>query len=124
HRTKTGSGQRIELAQVESSVAPLAPAIMDYTVNDRIDARAGNRIAHAAPHGAYRCKDNDLKGQPEDRWCAIAVLDDEQWCALVTALGSPDWAQDAGFATLDARKQHEDDLDAKRTEWTRERTAD
>src|SRR5207253_1873430 len=113
-----------ELAQVESSVAPLAPAIMDYTVNDRIDARAGNRIAHASPHSAYRCKDAEFKEQPEDRWCAIAVLDDEQWCALVTALGSPQWMQDSRFATLAARKQHEDELDEKISEWTRERTAE
>ena len=124
HRTKTGMGQRIELAQVESSVAPLAPAIMDYTVNDRIDVRAGNRIPHAAPHGAYRCKDNEFKDQPEDRWCAIAVFDEQQWCALVAALGSPEWTQDTRFATLAARNQQEANLDDKITEWTRERTAE
>src|SRR5207249_9352511 len=124
HRTKTGNGQRIELAQVESSVAPLAAAIMDYTVNDRIDVRAGNRIPHAAPHGAYRCKDNEFKDQPEDRWCAIAVFDEQQWCALVAALGSPEWTQDTRFATLAARKQNEDDLDEKLSEWTRERAAE
>ncbi len=124
HRNRTGKGQRVELAQIESSVAPLAPALMDYTENKRVDARAGNRIAHAAPYGAFRCKDNDFKGQPEDRWCAIAVFDDTQWCALVAAMVSPDWTQDPRFATLEGRKQHEDELEEKLTEWTRERTAE
>ena len=124
HRRKTGRGQRIELAQLESSVAPLAPALMDFTVNGRVQTRAGNRLPHAAPHGAFRCKDNEWDGQPEDRWCAIAVFDDAQWRALVEAMGSPAWADDARFASLPGRKQHEDEIEAKVTEWTREHAAE
>ncbi|MHB8684574.1 MAG: CaiB/BaiF CoA transferase family protein, partial [Dehalococcoidia bacterium] len=124
HRKRTGKGQRIELAQIESSVAPLAPALMDCTVNGRIEVRAGNRLPHAAPHGAFRCKDNEWNGQPEDRWCVIAVFDDAQWRALVEAMGSPVWADDARFAAHAGRKQHEDEIDAKIGEWTRERTAE
>ncbi|MHB8375981.1 MAG: CaiB/BaiF CoA transferase family protein [Dehalococcoidia bacterium] len=124
HRKRTGKGQRIELAQIESSVAPLAPALMDCTVNGRIEVRAGNRLPHAAPHGAFRCKDNEWNGQPEDRWCVIAVFDDAQWRALVEAMGSPVWADDARFAAHAGRKQHEDEIEAKVGEWTRERTAE
>ncbi|MBI5283711.1 MAG: CoA transferase [Chloroflexi bacterium] len=124
HRKKTGEGQLVELAQIESSVSPLAPAIMDYAANGRIQCRAGNRLPHAAPHGAFRCKDNTWNNQPEDRWVALGVFDDAQWGALVEAMGSPAWARDAKFATLDARKQHEDELEAKLTEWTREQTAE
>ncbi len=124
YRRKTGRGQRIELAQIESSVAPLAPAIMDYTVNARVQTRGGNRLPHAAPHGAFRCKDNEWNGQPEDRWCAFGVFDDAQWRGLVEAMGSPAWACDERFATHAGRKRHEDELEAKMTEWTRERTAE
>jgi benzylsuccinate CoA-transferase BbsF subunit len=124
YRRRTGKGQRIELAQLESSVAPLAPALMDYTVNGRVDMRSGNRLPHAAPHGAFRCKDNEWQGQPEDRWCAIAVFDDAQWRALVDAMGAPAWAQEERFATHAGRKQNEDELEQKLTEWTRERTAE
>ena len=124
HRKKTGKGQRIELAQVESSVAPLAPAVMDYTVNGRIETRRGNRLPHAAPHGAFRCKDNEWNGQPEDRWCAIAVFDDAQWVAMVEAMGSPAWTKDERFGSHAGRKQHEDEIDAKIGEWTSGRTAE
>ena len=39
-------------------------------------------------------------------------------------MGSPVWANDAKFATLDARKQHEDELDAHVTAWTLEHTTE
>lgn len=122
HRTRTGKGQRIELAQIESSVAPLAPLIMEYTANGRVAGRRGNRLPHAAPHGAFRCKDNDFDGEPEERWIAFGVFDDVQWRGLVDAMGSPPWASDVTFASHDSRKQHEDDLEAHVTAWTREHT--
>jgi benzylsuccinate CoA-transferase BbsF subunit len=124
HRKKTGEGQCIELAQIESAVAPLAPAVMDYTSNGRVEMRAGNRIPHGAPHGAFRCKDNEWQGQPEDRWIAFGVFDHAQWRSMVDAMGSPAWAADAKFATHDARKQNEDELETNITAWTRERTAE
>ncbi len=124
YRNKTGKGQCIELAQIESAVAPLAPAVMDYAANGRVQTRAGNRIAHAAPHGAYRCADNTWNDQPEDRWIAIAIFDDAQWRTLVDAMGAPAWASDAKFATLAARKQHEDELDANINAWTKEQRAE
>jgi crotonobetainyl-CoA:carnitine CoA-transferase CaiB-like acyl-CoA transferase len=125
HRKKTGEGQRIELAQLESSIAPLAPAVMDYTENGRVQTRAGNRVANAAPHGAFRCLDDTgPDGQPIDRWVAFGCLDDTQWRALVDAMGSPAWAGDAKYASLEARKANEDELETNITAWTRERTAE
>jgi benzylsuccinate CoA-transferase BbsF subunit len=128
HRRATGRGQRIELAQLESVVAALAPAVMDYTVNGRVQNRAGNRIAHAAPHGAFRCQTikvpTPFGEQDEDRWCAIACFSDEQWSSLRAAMGDPAWARDARFDTLAGRKEHEDELGARITEWTSERFAE
>jgi crotonobetainyl-CoA:carnitine CoA-transferase CaiB-like acyl-CoA transferase len=122
HRRRTGKGQRIELAQLESSVAALAPALMDYTANGRVQPRSGNRVPQAAPHGAFRCQTIKVQTpfgeRDEDRWCAIACFSDEQWSALSAAMGDPDWARDQHFATLAGRKEHEDDLEARITEWT------
>jgi crotonobetainyl-CoA:carnitine CoA-transferase CaiB-like acyl-CoA transferase len=122
HRKKTGKGQRIELAQLESSASPLAPAIMDYNANGRIEVRAGNRLPHAAPHGAFRCKDGSWQDKPEDRWIALGIFNDAEWRALAEAMGSPAWALDARYATHAGRKQHEDAIEASLTEWTREHT--
>jgi benzylsuccinate CoA-transferase BbsF subunit len=128
HRHRTGKGQRIELAQIESSVAALAPALMDYTVNGRVDERAGNLLPHAAPHGAFRCLNMKVQTpfgeRDEDRWCAIACFDDDQWSRLRKAIGDPDWARDDRFAAHAGRKEHEDELEQRLTEWTSQRTAE
>jgi crotonobetainyl-CoA:carnitine CoA-transferase CaiB-like acyl-CoA transferase len=124
YKKRTGKGQRIELAQVESSVAPHGNAILDYTANGRVEMRAGNRLPHAAPHGAFRCKDNVWQEKPEDRWVALGVFDDTQWTSLVEAMGSPAWAMDGKLATLAGRKQHEDEIEAKIGEWTRDQVAE
>ena len=123
HRKRTGKGQRIELAQIESAISALAPAVMDYQANGRIQTRAGDRLPTASPHGAFRCQDIEIAGEQHDRWVAIAVHDDAQWRALVDAMGSPSWAADAKFATLEARKANEDALEAHINEWTRPQDA-
>ena len=104
HRRRTGKGQRIDLAQVEPMIALLGPTLLDYTVNGHNQESTGNQHAWAAPHGVYRCKG-------DDRWIAIAVMSDDQWLALVKALGSPAWAQDARWSSVAARREHADTLD-------------
>ena len=121
-----GESTRRLLAQLESSVAGLAPALMDYTVNGREQNRAGNRIAHAAPHGAFRCQNIKIATpfgeQDEQRWCVIACFSDEQWSNLRKALDDPDWARDERLATMAGRKEHEDALETHIEAWTSQRS--
>ncbi len=124
HKRKTGKGQLIELAQIESSVAPLAPAVMDYMANGVVQTRQGNRLSYASPHGAFRCEDQDVAGTPHDRWIAFGVFDDAQWGALADAMGAPAWATGAQFATHAGRKQNEEALETHITEWTRPQVAE
>lgn len=124
YRHRTGKGQRIECAQLESSVAPLAPAIFDYTANGVVQNRAGNHIAEAAPHNAFKCAPLSDAGRPMDeRWVAIACFSDDEWQSLAKALGSPPWASDPKFATHEARKANEDELDANLSAWTADKDA-
>ena len=115
HRNRTGEGQRIEVSQFESTVAFIETALLDWTANGRRQPRPGARSPHGAPHGTYRCAG-------DDQWCTITVSTQEEWSAFRLAIGSPDWTSDARFATLDARKTHEDQLDALVTEWTSQRS--
>ncbi len=117
HRDRTGQGQQIELAQLESTVSGLGPFLMDYAANGRVPERNGNRIEYAAPHGAFPCSG-------EDRWCVIAVFDDGQWEALRRVMGDPEWSRSGDFSTLLARKRHEDELEARISDWTRTLTAE
>jgi benzylsuccinate CoA-transferase BbsF subunit len=119
YRNRTGKGQMIELPQIESVVNSLGTAVPDYLANGAVQDRTGNRSAIAAPHGAFRCADDPESAGSPDRWLAIACRDDAQWQAICAALGHPQAAADARYATFGARKQHEDALEALVGEWTR-----
>lgn len=124
HRDRTGEGQWVDLGQLEAMTSLIGPAFLDYSVNGRPPQPAGNRLPSrpAAPYGAYPCKD-DTSGDLSlpDRWIAIGVTNDEEWNALVEALGRPGWASEARFATQELRAANADALDALVEAWTRER---
>lgn len=117
HRNRTGKGQMVELAQVESVVAVLGTAVADYLANGHIQTRTGNRHPRMAPHGAFRCQDDETSTGSPDRWVAIAVRD--EWAAFCDVMGHPEAAADPRFATLEGRKANEDALEAMVGEWTR-----
>jgi benzylsuccinate CoA-transferase BbsF subunit len=112
YRRRTGKGQYIDQSQFEGALQFLAPPILDYAINRRVMERMGNRDPYAAPHGAYPCRG-------EDRWCVIAVFTDREWHSFCKVIGDPEWTRDPRFATLSARKENEDELDAFVSEWTR-----
>jgi crotonobetainyl-CoA:carnitine CoA-transferase CaiB-like acyl-CoA transferase len=111
HRQRTGQGQYIDLSQAEASIHFLGPAVLDYTVNGRVQTRAGNLSHEHAPHGVY-------PAAGEDRWVAIAIANDAQWHALCAAIGHPEWQTDPRFATLAARVANREALDTALAGWT------
>jgi crotonobetainyl-CoA:carnitine CoA-transferase CaiB-like acyl-CoA transferase len=114
YRRRTGKGQLIDVSQREVTTCLIGEAIMDYSMNERVQKPLGNRHPSMAPHGCYRC-------QEEDMWVTIAVGSDAEWQALCQAMGKPDLAQDARFADVASRHQNQDELDAIIEEWTNER---
>ncbi len=116
HRRRTGEGQLIDMAQLESSVAALSAPIFAHDNGAPPHERLGNRVSYAAPHGAYRVIDGDAAR--DDRWIALACLTEEHWQAAAEAMGHAEWASDERFASLDARKANEDALDELISGWT------
>ena len=111
HRTQTGEGQFIEVAQLEGLASTLGVLYMDYTING-VDAVAkGNNSERFAPHEVYPCVGHDA-------WCAIVCRDDDDWRRLVIAMDSPAWAQDAKWDTLEGRVANKEELDHRIGEWT------
>lgn len=104
-RRRTGEGARIELAQLESTVNVLGPAVTAAAAGGRHAERTGNRVSDAAPRGVFPCRG-------EDRWCAISVRSEAEWRAVARVLDRPQWLADERFATLSSRKAHEDELEA------------
>jgi benzylsuccinate CoA-transferase BbsF subunit len=117
YRDRTGKGQFLDLAQYETALYFVLPGVMDYAVNGREPERMGNATTYAAPHGVYACKGRD-------RWCTIAVLNDEQWASLCGVLDKKEYISDGRFNTLLHRKDHERELNALIEDWTKLRSAE
>ncbi|MEE8418739.1 MAG: CoA transferase [Dehalococcoidales bacterium] len=117
YKRRTGKGQYIDASQYENGVQFMAPLVLDYSANQRVATREGNKHPDAAPHNAYRCTG-------EDRWCAIAVFTDEEWQSFCAVTGNPSLSKDSRFATLAARKENEEELDGLVNEWTGSRPAE
>ncbi len=111
YRKRTGKGQYLDFSQFEGAVHFLAPLVLDYHVNGRVAARAGNRCPYAAPHGAYPCRG-------KESWCTIAVFTDEEWLTFCRVMGEPEWTKSPKFATVLGRKENEEELDRRISEWT------
>ncbi|MDY7030809.1 MAG: CoA transferase [Thermodesulfobacteriota bacterium] len=113
HRDKTGQGQYIDLSEYEAMCSVMGPTLLDASLNRDEILPKGNRPDHmqAAPYGCYRCLG-------EDRWCVIAVFNDEEWEALCNAMGHPSWTNETKFSTMLKRARYAEELDQLLEKWT------
>ena len=105
-RERSGRGQWVELAQVETLIPFVTEGILENQFTGKAPMRRGNRHREFAPHGLYRC------GRGDD-WIAIACESDAEWRSLAKALGLDHLVDDQRFADAEARKGNEDALDAE-----------
>jgi benzylsuccinate CoA-transferase BbsF subunit len=111
HRNRTGEGSEVDVSAIEAGINLLGPILLDVSVNGRTTRDGsyppGNRLEypHAAPHGVFPTRG-------DDRWIAIATFDAAQWQGLVAEMGSPAWADEPRFATMEARFANQDALEA------------
>ncbi len=115
-REKTGQGQTVEISQLECAISMKPIDSMVYAANGEIMGPMGCSDPNAAPHGVYTTLGYR-------KWLAIAVFSDEEWNGLQKVMGNPAWAKDNKFATLEARKENEEELDAHIEAWTRDKYA-
>jgi crotonobetainyl-CoA:carnitine CoA-transferase CaiB-like acyl-CoA transferase len=105
-RERTGRGQHIEVAEVETVTPFITSAMLDYQFSGIVPKPLGNRSRNAAPHGIYRCAG-------EDAFIALGAHTEDQWYALLRALGLERLARDRRFVDAAHRKTNEDALDAE-----------
>ena len=104
HRLRTGRGQFIDISQAQAASATVPEALLDWSVNARVQPRMGNQDPAMAPHGCYPCLG-------DDRWIVIAVSGDAEWQSLCRVLGQGEWSQDARFMDGLSRWHHRNELD-------------
>ncbi|MCK6426040.1 MAG: CoA transferase [Burkholderiaceae bacterium] len=94
HRHVSGVGQHIDLALLDVQVAALANQASNYLIGGRVPRRMGNAHPNIVPYQDFPTADGDM---------IVAVGNDGQFARLAEALGHPEWATDARFATNPAR---------------------
>ncbi len=94
HRERTGTGQHIDLALLDSIVAFGANQILNYFTSSRIPGRYGNAHANVVPYEVFATADGHI---------ILAVGNDGQFASFCGVAGRADLAADARFATMPAR---------------------
>ncbi len=113
HAQRTGEGQFVDVAMVDSIMALAEMGVMRYSYLGRPDTPpSGNRSDFAVPFDVFETKDGSM---------AIAAPTDKHWQELATAMGHPEWGLDEDKATIRARVLNREPIDQALTEWARQR---
>ncbi|EAR52525.1 CAIB/BAIF family protein [Oceanicola granulosus HTCC2516] len=94
HRDRTGEGQHIDLALVDSQMAWLINAGTNYLATGRVPARRGNAHPNIVPYEVFASADGHV---------IVACGNDSQFARLCAAFDAPALAADPAFATNAAR---------------------
>jgi crotonobetainyl-CoA:carnitine CoA-transferase CaiB-like acyl-CoA transferase len=94
HRDKTGEGQSIDLALLDTMTSVLSYQAMNYLVSGVAPTRMGNAHPNIVPYQEFATSDGHL---------IVAVGNDGQFRHFTAVIGMPGLADDPRFATNEAR---------------------
>ncbi len=95
HRERTGEGQFIDIALLDSIMPLMGWVAANLLIGGQQPALLGNDNFTAAPSGTFRTKDGHIN---------IAANQQQQWEDLADTLGLPELKTDARFQERDTRK--------------------
>jgi formyl-CoA transferase len=107
HRDRTGEGQHVDVALLDSMMfqSDGLPTLGAVGIEPK---RMGNEFGFAVPGNVYACKDGPVY---------LGVLLDSHWKILARVVGQPELADDPGFATIPARAANRDACNAIAAGW-------
>lgn len=114
HRDTHGEGQHIDVSLIDATVASCTgqPTLAAQGLPT---PRLGNTYPFGAPANVYECRDG---------WLYAGVLLDTHWVKLSALLGHAEMGTHPDYATIPARMQRREELDAMLAEFCRVRTRD
>jgi CoA:oxalate CoA-transferase len=114
YRQRTGIGQRIDTALLDSLIVALDNLGERYTVGGEILARAGNVSFAGSATGIYPATDGHV--------AVAAAASNAVWGRFCTIIGRADLTTDPRFATAPARRDRRDEIATIIAGWTSQRT--
>jgi crotonobetainyl-CoA:carnitine CoA-transferase CaiB-like acyl-CoA transferase len=115
YRDRQQQGAFIDLAQSEATAFMIGASLIEAAASGKDPQPIGNASPSAAPHDCYPCKG-------EDRWCVLAVENEQQWAALAKIIGGG-VGQDVRFDTNVDRLKNSSELNAIISRWTQDKDA-
>jgi crotonobetainyl-CoA:carnitine CoA-transferase CaiB-like acyl-CoA transferase len=98
-RERTGRGQWIDLALLDTMTGVLANQAMNWFASGQVPTRVGNAHLNVCPYAVFPCADG---------WFILAVGNDGQYRRFCAAVGLP--ADDPRYATNALRLEHREPL--------------
>lgn len=97
HAEKTGQGQKVDIALVDSVVASLEIINQIYLVTGRVPERIGNRYESTYPYDSFKTKDGSI---------VIAAGNDKLWRLVCNVMGQPELINRPEFETNPQRVEN------------------
>ncbi|MBQ1391727.1 MAG: CoA transferase [Firmicutes bacterium] len=113
HKLKTGEGERIDVALVDTMVSALEIINVIYLLTGRIPQRIGNRYESLYPYDSFQAKDGML---------VIGAGNDKLFGLLVKLMGRPELAENPLFLTNNDRVLNHAALKPLIEEWLKDLT--
>ncbi len=99
--TKTGHGDRLDIAMLDCQIALLENALIRYIASGKVPEPVGNRHASITPFEMFPSKDG---------YIIICVGNEKNWRVLCNELGHPELVDRQEFIDNDSRTQNHDAL--------------
>ncbi|MFM1926159.1 MAG: Succinyl-CoA:(R)-benzylsuccinate CoA-transferase subunit BbsF [Pseudomonadota bacterium] len=110
HAERTGEGQQVDMALLDTQVAMLANLGSNYLVSGKVPGRAGNAHQNIVPYQVFEVMAAD-GAPPEQRdHLILAVGNDGQFAKFCAVAGHPEWAQNPRYAQNADRVRHRAEL--------------
>ncbi len=115
HRERTGTGQHIDMALLDTQVAVLGNQALNYFVSGKVPKRLGNAHPNVVPYQTFETADGHI---------IIAVGNDRQFKTFCELTGLNRLGEDERFSNNRGRVAHRDELIALLAGPVREKTTD
>lgn len=108
-KEKTGKGEKVDVALVDSVVSAMANITMIYFAEGRIPERIGNRYESTYPYDSFRTTDGSV---------IIGAGNDKLYKILCEVMQRPELADDPRFLKVSDRVAHHEELKVLIEEWS------
>ncbi|MGN0159121.1 MAG: CaiB/BaiF CoA transferase family protein [Brotaphodocola sp.] len=113
---RTGIGQKVDIALVDSLVSVMTIINQIYLIGGRLPGRTGNMYESTAPYDTFPTKDG--------QYVVIGVANDKLWGIFCNLIGRPELIDHPDMAKNGDRVKNREMIKPIVTEWTLTKTAD